>query len=185
MTRLILLTVLILGAAGLSAEVVAEYNDDVELRDHETIRYRVDIDYGLGTSVDVDIYVRGLWAPPRVRVLDSRKKEVKDERDTSGDWILDFDFRAIDEHDHYYIEVDSAWPGHEIKLDVFLKVNAAAADDASATFSFNKFYFDNDNSDHNGCAASATSPTWALLPLGLFGALALGRRRRKLARQKA
>ena len=68
MTRLLLLAVILAGAAAAQAEVVAEFNDEVELRDHETVRYRIDLDYGTGTTADVDIFVRGFWTPPRVRV---------------------------------------------------------------------------------------------------------------------
>ena len=85
-----------------------EDHDDVYLRDHETVRYRVDIDYGIGTEADVDIYVRGFISPPRVRVLDSDYDEVKDKRDTNGDWTLDFDFTAKDHHSKYYVEVSGS-----------------------------------------------------------------------------
>ncbi|MBE7493041.1 MAG: hypothetical protein HS108_14975 [Planctomycetes bacterium] len=180
MTRLLLMAVLLAGAAGLPAVVIADFQDDVELRSHETVRYRIDIEFGTATSVDIDIVVRGFWTPPRVRVLDARKKELKDVRDRDGDWKLDFDFLARDEHTTYFIEVDSAWPGDASRFDVRLKINAETLAGASAEARFDKFFFDyesGDDSDHYDCAVRARSGFWALLPLGALALLALGRRR--------
>lgn len=184
MTRLLLFAVILAGAAAAQAEVVAEFNDEVELRDHETVRYRIDIDYGTGTSADVDIFVRGFWTPPRVRVLDSNRKEVKDERDTNGDWDLDFDFTARDNHSVYYVEVDSAWPGDASRFDVILTVNADALAGADADIRIDKFYYDyesGDDSDHYDCAVNGKAGLWAILPLGALALLAARRRRRVAA----
>lgn len=177
MTRLLLIAIVLAGAAGVHAEVIAELNDEVELRAYETVRYRIDIDYGTGRNADVDIYVRGLWTPPRVRVLDSRKHEEKDVRDTNGDWDLDFDFEAHDGHDHYYVEVDSAWPGDRSKFEVFITVNADIANGASADVSFSTYKTDHDNSDHYDCAVNSRAGLWAILPLGALALLAARRRR--------
>lgn len=170
-------------APSLSAEVVTEYNDFVVLDDHETIRYRVQLDYGAGTDADVDIWVRGYDAPPRVRVLDSDRDEKKDVRDTDGDWTLDFDFRAAEPHTVYYIELDSAEPWQEGGFDVRITVNAPAGNGAEATISFSSDFYDHesgDDSDHYDCAAG---PGRRGLPLLLPALLGLGaywfRRRRQ------
>lgn len=181
MTRLLLLATVLAAATAANAAVIADYNDEVELRDHETIRYRIDIDYGAGATVDVDIFVRGFWTPPRVRVLDSRKREIKDVRDTDGDWDLDFDFEAHDEHEFYFVEVDSAWPGDASRFDVYLTVNAPLTSGASAEIRFEKFFVDyesGDPSDHYDCAVSQRAGLWALLPLGALAVLSRVRRRR-------
>lgn len=178
----LLLFVGMLLSAPLAAVELAEFQDDVYLRDHETVRYRVDIDYGVDTEADVDIYVRGFISPPRVRVLDSDRDEVKDKRDTDGDWTLDFDFTAKDTHDHYYVEVDSANPSHDGDFEVIIVVNGDATGDASVHFE--KYYFDyesGDDSDHYNCSANAGSGGW---PLALLAATAIGvvvLRRRKVA----
>jgi len=174
-----LLFLVLAGAAAVHAEVIADFEDEVELRPYETVRYRIDIDYGTGRNADVDVFVRGLWTPPRVRVLDSRKKEVEDVADTSGDWNLDFDFLAHDGHDHYYVEIDSKWGGDSSKFEVFLTVNADALNNASAEVSVSKYKYDYDNSDHHDCAVSTRAGMWGLLPLGALALLAV--RRRKVA----
>lgn len=180
MTRLVLCAVLALGAASASAEVIAQFDDDVLLRDHETVRYRIDVDYGAGAIADLDIVVRGFSTPPRVRVLDSNKKELKDVRDTDGDWKLDFDITLHDTHDHYFVEVDSARPGDDSHMDVLLTVSADASNAATADIFIDKFFLDfesGDASDHNDCAAGVGMTPWALLPLAGLGVLAVRRRR--------
>ncbi|MBZ0136921.1 MAG: hypothetical protein K8I27_11165 [Planctomycetes bacterium] len=176
---LIILTGVIFSAS-LSAVVLTEYQDDVYLRDHETVRYRVNIEYGAATEADVDILVRGFISPPRVRVLEPDKDEVKDVRDTDGDWTLDFDFTAKDFHNHYFIEVDSANPGHDGDFEVTIIVNGDAGGDASVHFV--KYYFDyesNDASDHYDCSTHPGGGGWpvALLAGAALGAVYLRRRK--------
>ena len=156
----------------LAAVELVEYQDDVYLRDHETVRYQVDIDYGTDTEADVDILVRGFISPPRVRVLDSDNDEVKDLRDRNGDWTLDFDFTAKDHHNKYFIEVDCANPSHDGDFEVIISVNGDAAGDASVNFV--RYYFDyesGDDSDHYDCSTTTGSGG---LPLALLAATALG-----------
>lgn len=184
MTRLMLIALVLAGATAIQAKVIADFDDDVELRAHETVRYRIDIDYGTGGTADVDIFVRGFWTPPRVRVLDSRRKEVKDVRDTNGDWELDFDFEAHDEHAFYFVELDSAWPGDASRFDIYLRVNATIASGATAEIRFVKFFRDyesGDDSDHYDCAVSSRAGLWAIVPLGALALLAVRRRRRVAA----
>lgn len=178
----LLLLVGIVTSAPLSAVVLVEYQDDVYLRDHETVRYRVNIDYGIATDADVDILVRGFISPPRVRVLDSDRDEVKDVRDTDGDWTLDFDFRAKDHHAWYYIEVDSAVPSSDGDFEVTIVVNGDASGDANVQFV--KYYFDyesGDDSDHYDCAVREGAGTLPLALLGGTALVALFLRRRKRA----
>lgn len=179
---LILGGLLLCAAAPLQAELIGEFDDFVYLHDHETVRYRLDIDYGSGSQVDVDIFVRGIYEPPRVRVLDSDRDEVKDERDTSGDYILDFDFLAKLPHETYYIEVDSAHPWSDSEFDVFIEVYAPATDNASAEIRFDKFYYDyetGDDSDHYDCSTHAGSGGWPLAALAVTVVGALWFRQRR------
>lgn len=158
-------------SAPLAAVELAEYHDEVYLRDHETVRYRIDIDYGIGTEADVDIYVRGFISPPRVRVLESDKDEVKDVRDTDGDWTLDFDFTAKDFSSKYYVEVDSANPGLDGDFEVIIVVNGDSTGDASV--GFDRYFFDfesGDESDHYNCSTSTGSGGW---PLAMFAGAAI------------
>ena len=177
---LLLLTGMLLSAP-LAAVRLIDYQDDVYLRDHETVRYRIDIEYGIGTEADVDIFVRGFISPPRVRVLDSDKDEVKNKRDTDGDWTLDFDFRAKDHHAYYYIEVDCAHPWDDADFEVTLIVNGDQTGDANVQFE--KYFFDYESghdSDHYNCTAGAGRGGW---PLAMFAAVAAGLvwyRRRKV-----
>lgn len=187
-TGLLLSALLAVAAAPLSAEIIAEFDDAVYLRDHETARYRIDLDYGSGSEIDVDIFVRGLFDPPRVRVINSSGDEVKDRRDTSGDWILDFDFMAKNPSNTYWVEVDNAIPGRDNDFDVFITVNAAAVDGASATVRFEKFFFDyesGDDSDHYDCTANTGVNGWPLAALGVLAGAALYFRRRELAGARA
>lgn len=178
--RYFLLIALLL-AAPLSAELITEYQDDVYLRDHETVRYRVDIDYGAGTEADVDILVRGFTAPPRVRVLNENGKEIKEVEDTDGDWTIEPGFTAKDSNSRYFIEVDSANPGWEADLEVTITVHADASAAADADVSFDDFRFDyesGDASDHYNCSTGTRSGGWSLIALVLAALGAVYVRRR-------
>jgi hypothetical protein len=165
----------LLAAAPLSAELLTEYQDDVYLRDHETVRYRIDIDYGSGDEADVDVLVRGFTAPPRVRILNEDRREIKEVEDTDGDWTIEPGFTARDTNARYYVEVDSASPSSEADFEVTIRVYAPATSAADADVSFDKFYFDHesgDASDHYDCSTGAGS-SWTLIALALaaLGAL--------------
>lgn len=184
MFRLWLPVLLAVLAAPASAEVIAEFDDFVYLRERETVRYRIDLDYGTGSEIDVDLFVRGLLDPPRVRVIDSDFDEVKNVSDRSGDWILDFDFWARSPSNTYWIEVDNHVPWRDNELDVFITVNAAAADGAAAEVRFEKFFIDResgDDSDHYDCAARAGVNGWPLVALGALAIAAVYFRRRERA----
>lgn len=170
MGRLVLLAVLL--AAPLSAEMITDYQDDVFLRDHETVRYRIDIEYGSGTEAEVDIVVRGFTAPPRVRILDERRHEVKRREDTDGDWTIAPSFTAREGSDTYYIELDSANPGWDGDFEITISVYASASAGADADVRFDKYFFDYESgnaSDHYHCSTSAGGG-WTLIALA-FAAL--------------
>jgi len=185
MTRLLIIAAMMLGAGAAHAIILTQYNDDVWLHAHETIRYRVEIDYGTGTSARIDLSVRGITQPPRVRVLDSLKKEVRDVRDTDGDWKLEFGINAVSIHPVYFVEVDSARPGEGAQMDNTITVSADALNDASAFVSIDRVFKDfesGDDSDHYDCVARPATTLWALLPIGGLAAMAAARRR-KVAKQ--
>jgi hypothetical protein len=168
MRYLVILALLL--AAPLSAELVGDYQDDVYLRDHETARYRIEIDYGTGTSADVDIIVRGFNAPPRVRVLDEDRDEVREVEDTDGDWTIEPGFTAKDDNSHYFIELDSANPGWEGDFEITISVYASSTAGAAADIHFDKYYFDyesGDDSDHYDCSTGAGTGGWPLIALAL------------------
>lgn len=174
---------MVAAASPLSAELIEEYEDFVFLHDHETVRYRVEIDYGTASEVDVDLYVRGIYEPPRVRVMEGDRDEVKDVRDRNGDYILDFDFTAKVDADHtYYVEVDCASPWDASEFDVFIEVYAPAGSGAAANVRFDKFYTDyetGDDSDHYDCSTGADDGGWPLVMLGagVIGAVWFRQRR--------
>lgn len=172
---------LLAASSPLQAELIGDYEDSVYLRDHETVRYRLDIDYGRGAEVDVDIFVRGLHAPPRVRVLEGDFDEVKRRRDTNHDYILDFDFTAKLPNETYFIEVDSAHPWKSGRFDISFEAYAPAVDRADASFRFSKFFIDRESgndSDHYDCAARPGGG-WPLAAFGLVAGGVLWLRRRE------
>jgi MYXO-CTERM domain-containing protein len=186
-------TLLLLGllftAAPLSAEFITDYQDDVYLRDHETVRYKVNIDYGTGTDASIDVLVRGFDGPPRVRILDDNRHEIKDVRDHDGDWTVNPSITAHDPIRHYYVEVDSALPSRDGNFEVTITLYAPTGNAADGEIFFDKYYFDyesGDESDHYDCSVHAGAGSWplALLALTALSALYLGRRR-KPAAQKA
>ncbi|MCB9895569.1 MAG: hypothetical protein H6839_14065 [Planctomycetes bacterium] len=192
MARWILLFIsgAVLFGAPLAADTVVQYQDDVYLRDHETVRYRVDIDYGTGTSAQLNATVRGFDTPPRVRILDSNYRELRDVRDSDGDWQVEPSITAFDSHDHYFIEVDSANAWHEGLFEVTITVGADSADNPDADVSFVKYFYDyesGDPSDHNDCAANVGASGWPLALIATLGAAAVLLRRRRLrpARQRS
>lgn len=181
LTLLILAGLLVTAAAPLSAELLVQYQDEVSLRDHETARYRINLDYGTSEWADVDITVRGFNAPPRVRILESDFDEIKDVRDTDGDWTVEPDFIAHDFNSTYYVEVDSADPNAWGDFEITITVYAPDGAGADATVSFVKYYFDyesGDDSDHYDCAVNAGAGSWPLAGLALLAAVAIWRRRR-------
>jgi len=181
LTLLILVGLLITAAAPLSAELLVQYQDEVSLRDHETARYRINLDYGTSEWADVDVTVRGFNAPPRVRILEADYDEIKDVRDTDGDWTVEPDFIAHDYNSTYYIEVDSANPNAWGDFEITITVSAPDGAGADATVSFVKYYFDyesGDESDHYDCAVNAGAGSWPLAGLALLAAVAIWRRRR-------
>lgn len=181
LTLLILLGLLITAAAPLSAELLVQYQDEVSLRDHETARYRINLDYGTSEWADVDITVRGFNAPPRVRILEADYDEIKDARDTDGDWTVEPDFIAHDYNSTYYVEVDSANPNAWGDFEITITINAPDGAGADATVSFVKYFFDyesGDESDHYDCAVNAGAGSWPLAGLALLAAVAIWRRRR-------
>jgi MYXO-CTERM domain-containing protein len=172
----------LLAATPLSAELVTDYQDDVYLRDHETVRYRIDFDYGTGTSADVDIVVRGFSAPPRVRVLDEERDEVREVEDTDGDWIIEPGFTAKDENGTYYIELDSANPSWDGDFEITISVHAPESAGATADIHFDDYRYDyesGDDSDHYDCSTAAGAGGWPVFALALaaIGAVYLRRRR--------
>jgi len=181
LTLLILLGLLVTAAAPLSAELLVQYQDEVSLRDHETARYRINLDYGTSEWADVDITVRGFNAPPRVRILEADYDEIKDARDTDGDWTVEPDFIAHDYNSTYYVEVDSANPNAWGDFEITITINAPDGAGADATVSFVKYFFDyesGDESDHYDCAVNAGAGSWPLAGLALLAAVAIWRRRR-------
>ncbi|MCZ7607129.1 MAG: MYXO-CTERM sorting domain-containing protein [Planctomycetota bacterium] len=181
LTLLILVGLLITAAAPLSAELLVQYQDEVSLRDHETARYRINLDYGTSEWADVDVTVRGFNAPPRVRILEVDYDEIKDVRDTDGDWTVEPDFIAHDYNSTYYIEVDSANPNAWGDFEITITVSAPDGAGADATVSFVKYYFDyesGDESDHYDCAVNAGAGSWPLAGLALLASVAIWRRRR-------
>lgn len=181
LTLLILVGLLITAAAPLSAELLVQYQDEVSLRDHETARYRINLDYGTSEWADVDITVRGFNAPPRVRILEADYDEIKDVRDTDGDWTVEPDFIAHDYNSTYYVEVDNANPNSWGDFEITITINAPDAAGADATVSFVKYYFDyesGDESDHYDCTVNAGAGSWPLAGLALLAAVAVWRRRR-------
>ncbi|MCA8910323.1 MAG: hypothetical protein KDB82_01355 [Planctomycetes bacterium] len=187
-TLLLLAGLLITAAAPLSAEFITEYQDDVYLRDHETVRYSVDIDYGAGTDATIDVLVRGFNGPPRVRILDDNHHEIKDVRDTDGDWDVNPSITAHDPITRYYVEVDSAVPYHDGNFEVTITLYAPTGNAADGEIHFDKYFFDyesGDASDHYDCAAHAGAGSWPLALLALAGVSALwfGRRRKPVAQK--
>lgn len=162
------LLVLLMGllAAPLAATVVADFEHYTYLRSHETVRYRIDFEYGSGSDAVVEIITRGFDTAPRVTVLDSGRNVVKSRRDNGGDWTLDFSFTAIDEHNVYYIEVESA--GHWIEGGFETNLLVRAEPDAEAVIYVDK-YTTGRSRHHHHCS---TGSGHGGLPLAGFAAAA-------------
>lgn len=184
LTFLLLLAVAAtLGAASASAERITDFNETVFLRDYETVRYRVPITYGTALDAHIRIYVRGFSAPPRVRLLESDYHEVKERRDTSGDWTVDFEATAVNSQPRYYIEVDSALSGYASDFEIRVQIDALDGAGATAEVEFVKYFFDYDNggpSDHHDCTTGENTQPWPLVVLStLVAGLWFARRRLK------
>lgn len=176
MSRLALLCVLSLvaisAAQPLAAERIADFSETVYLRDHETVRYRLPITWGAADTVQIRTYVRGFNAPPRVRVLDSNYREIRERADTSGDWILDVTTSGSSSQPRFYVEVDSDWPGHWGDFEIRIQMDVEDGSGATADVEFVKYFFDYESggpSDHYDCT-TGEARSWFLA--ALFGLLA-------------
>ncbi|MCQ3949515.1 MAG: hypothetical protein DPW14_06820 [Planctomycetes bacterium] len=189
MSRLALLGMLSLIAAAsaqpLAAERIADFSETVYLRDHETIRYRLPLTWGAADSAQIRTYVRGFNAPPRVRVLDSNYREMRERSDTSGDWIVDVMTTGSSSHPRFYVEVDSEWPGHWGDFEIRIQVDVEDGSGASADVEFVKYFLDYESggqSDHYDCT-TGEAQSWFLAALGgLLAAVWLARRMAFVAR---
>lgn len=185
-TLLLLAGLLISAASPLSAELLVEYQDDVYLRDHETVRYAIDLDYGTGTDASIEVLVRGFNGPPRVRILDDNHHELKDARDTDGDWTVNPSANAHAPIVRYYVEVDSAIPSRDGDFEVTIFVDAPNGNNADAVVFFDKYYFDHesgDASDHYDCTVHSGAGGWPLGMLALAGFAAFWFRQRRRSSQ--
>lgn len=103
--------------------------------------------------------MRGFSAPPRVRLLESDYHEVKERRDTSGDWTVDFEATAVNSQPRYYIEVDSAVSGYASDFEIRVQIDALYGAAPRPEVEFVKYFFDYDNggpSDHHDCTTGET-----------------------------
>lgn len=181
-TALLALLLALCAAPLMAQDEVIEFNDFVPLRDHETVRYRIDIDYGSDDEVELRVYVRGFGGPPRVRILDEDYDERREVEDTSGDWEVDVTYVARSTSARYYVEVDSDTPWHPADMDINIRVLAPETQGASADVDFVKVFVDresNDESDHYDCAAHPGAGAWPLAALVLAGLGAATLRRRR------
>jgi MYXO-CTERM domain-containing protein len=165
---LFLLPILFVCAGALGAERIVDFNDTVYLRDHETVRYRIPIDYGFGSRVDVRIFVRGFDSAPRARLLNPDFGLARGAEDTSGDWIVDFT-HATGESRHY-LEVDSVWGGSSGHFEIRVQIDAEDGTGAFADVQFVKYFVDYESHHNHDCSTGENSGWW----LGALAALALG-----------
>jgi MYXO-CTERM domain-containing protein len=175
MARVALFLLAGLIAAPLCAEVLADFSDNVNLRDGETIRYAIDIDYGFGDNARIEVFARGFDGRPRVRILDHRKKVIKSSKDTDGDWTVN-PSKWVDAPDtRFYVELDNAvaWHGGYFEIDIM--ITADEGNFADAQVRFDKYFFDRSHKDH-GCTSGAGGIPFAMLLVGA-GAVWLRRRR--------
>ncbi len=181
MGRVLLLAIAALALPALSAQTFLEYDDEVFLHDHETVRYRIDVDHGTGTSVLLKLYVRGYNAAPRVRVLDGDRDEISSREDNGADWLLDYNVRLYASRgETFFVDVDAKYGFESGWFDVTLQLEAPESQLADGDIFFDKTFTDWRNRDHddsNDCAVQATGSTLPLAALGLLAALALWRRR--------
>jgi len=145
-----------------------DFSDTIFLRDFETIRYRIPIDYGFGSRVDVRIFVRGLDSAPRARLLNPDFGLAREAQDTSGDWIVDFT-HATGEVRHY-LEVDSVWGGSSGWFEIRVQIDAEDGTGASADVQFVKYFVDHHSHRDHDCSTAENNGWW----LGALAAVALG-----------
>ncbi|CAG0966841.1 hypothetical protein GPROT1_01246 [Gammaproteobacteria bacterium] len=165
---LFLLPLLFVCAGALGAERIVDFSDTVYLRDFETIRYRIPIDYGFGTRVDVRVYVRGLDAAPRARLLNPDFGVAREAEDTSGDWIIDFTHHT--NAPRHYLEVDAVWGASAGFFEIRVQIDAEDGTGASADVQFMKYFIDHEHHHDHDCSTNESSGWW----LGALAALALG-----------
>lgn len=180
MARLWMILLLAIGGASLSAQVFLEYEDSTYLRDYETARYRIDLDYGADNSLDIRIIARGISAPPRVRVLDSDKDILTNRTDNGADGILDFTFHAFaNDDDTFYIDLTHKYGAQSGTIELTLQVRESAGQGADATINFDRYFNDYHRpEDRNDCSTGAGTGTSALLALLALAAGALWFRHR-------
>jgi MYXO-CTERM domain-containing protein len=178
--RWLMLLLAAAGASALSAEIFLEYKDSVYLRDYETARYRVDLDYGSGSQMRINIIARGFDHPPRVRVRDSEKDLITNREDNGADGILDFYVTARQSRDRtFFIDVTHKYAGQAGSIDVTLQLDADPEIDADGVIAFDKYYFDYHRpEDRHDCAAGSGSGS-AMMALGVMAVGAMWFRRRR------
>jgi hypothetical protein len=167
-------------ATGLHALVIFEEADDaLFLRRYESARYRVHVDYGTGTSINMRLWARGLDNPPRIRVLDERRNTIANRRAGSRR-VLDFDLPALAEEGNiYYVEVTHRYPSDRGDIDVLIQLDAPASQDADGLIRFDGYFRDRDRVEPYRCAGG-NGGGWPLAGVGLVAAAALYLRRRKV-----
>lgn len=180
MGRYLLFLLAVVGAASANAAVFLEYSDGRFLRDYETVRYRIDLEYGEAAEIRINIIARGLDNAPRVRVLDSRRRILTNRRDNGADHVLDFHYTArASRDDTFFIDVTHKYAPRSGHIDVTLQLDAET--DADGVISFDRYYFDYHRPEdrHDGCSASAAGTS--ALPLLLAAGVLWARRRRRSA----
>jgi MYXO-CTERM domain-containing protein len=181
MGRVLMILLVALGATAASAEVFLEYNDTRYLRDYEVARYRIDLDYGGGGTIRINILARGLDEPPRVRVRDSRKRILTNREDNGRDHILDFHYTAHETRDDtFYLDVTHKYGSQSGLMEITFQLDDTDAINPDGVIHFDKYYFDYhrpEDDDDRGCAAH-TGGSGALLGVALLGFGAFWYRRR-------
>jgi len=177
----LLVPLILLFAAPLTAAELAEYQDLIYLREGEVARYQVLIDYGIAPDATIHVFARGFDSPPRVRILDPDDGELKERHDTSGDWIISFSYRASRVRGELYVELENAYHNHTSDYEITIRVVAEDATGATADVSFEKTYYRGgfyDNTGHVHCSAmNMTRPALPFALLALTVALVRARRR--------
>jgi MYXO-CTERM domain-containing protein len=168
-----LLPLLFLFAPVLCAERIMDFNDTVFLHDYETVRYRIPIEYGSAPNVSIRVYVRGLGAPPRARLLNADFGKAREVRERSGDGIIDFTHSGTQAR--YYLEVDSNVPSAAGDFEIRVQIDAEDGTGATAQVQFVKYFTDYENDGH-GCSTGESTGLFAALLALVFG-LWLWRRR--------
>jgi hypothetical protein len=182
--RLFLLVLVVVAAPVFAAALQAttifeEVEDFVDLRSYETVRYRVHLDYGNGTAVNMRLWVRGRHNRPRIRVLDERRNVIANRRAGSSR-VIDFDFTALsDEGNIYFVEFTHRYASDSGDIHLLIQLDAPESQIADGVVRFDRFYRDRDREEPYRCAAGHGGG-WPLAALGLAAAAALYLRRRRL-----